>query len=370
VESMRGRNKPQPGKSAVTAASRGLPPLERRVTAREVAELAGVSISAVSRVFTRGASVSAATRSKVLDATRSLGYQPNLLARSLMTRRTELIGLISNNFDNPAFMEIFDLFTRCLQQQGLRPLLVNLSDGLPPTGALGMLLQYSVDGVIVASSPLHRDFAEACVEAHLPIVQAFGRPTGKIAINAVGADNVQGGQLAADLLCERGYRQIAYLGGPRHAPSTQDRIKGFRGRLRAEGLHPVAEVYGHSFSYDVGSTLMRHLLEKRTIDAVFCGDDILAMGAIDACREAGISVPGDIGIVGFDDMPMASWAAYNLTTVRQPIGDIIVKAVELILSIVDKPNRMAETRLFACEGIVRGTLRPPAGQPRSGGHAS
>src|SRR5215471_2647586 len=109
---------------------------ERRTTAKEVAEAAGVSISAVSRTFTKGASVSPATREKVLAATRALGYQPNMLARALMTKRTELIGLISNNFDNPAFMEIFDLFTRRLQQRGRRPLLVNLTDGAPPGGAL------------------------------------------------------------------------------------------------------------------------------------------------------------------------------------------------------------------------------------------
>jgi DNA-binding LacI/PurR family transcriptional regulator len=342
-----------------TIASRGALAAEHRVTAREVAELAGVSISAVSRVFTKGASASAATRNKVLKATRALGYQPNLLARGLMTRRTELIGLVSNNFDNPAFMEIFDLFTRRLQQQGLRPLLVNLSDGMPPNGALAMLLQYRVDGVIVASSPLHREFAKACAQACLPLVQAFGRPSSTAGITIVGADNAQGGRVAGDLLCTRGYRQIAFLGGPRTAPSTEDRLKGFKQRLLADGLYPVAEVYGSSFSYGVGNALMRQLLAQSKVDAVFCGDDILAMGAIDACREAGISVPGEIGIVGFDDMPMAAWSGYNLTTVRQPIGEIIVTAVELMLAIIHQSKRMAETRLFACEGIVRGTLRAP-----------
>src|SRR5438105_7693643 len=167
---MRERNKLRIAKdtSRSTVDSRRLSAAARRATAREVAELAGVSISAVSRTFTEGASVSAATRSKVLDASRSLGYQPNLLARGLMTRRTELIGLISNDFDNPAFMEIFDLFTRRLPPRGRRPLLATLTDGAPPGGALEMLLQYSVDGVIVASSPLHRELAAACVAAHLP----------------------------------------------------------------------------------------------------------------------------------------------------------------------------------------------------------
>ena len=344
-------------RSAAAAKATSLPASDRRVTAREVAELAGVSISAVSRTFTKGASVSPATREKVLTATRSLGYQPNVLARSLMTRRTELIGLISNNFDNPAFMEIFDLFTRRLQQRGLRPLLANLSGGARTEVALEMLLQYNVDGVIVASSTLPRQFAEACAEARLPVVQAFGRAGGKVAVNVVGADNIQGGRLAGDLLRERGYRNIAFLGGPQTATSSEDRLRGLKASLRAEGLTPVAEVYGHSYSHEAGSALMRQLLRSGGIDAVFCGDDILAMGALDACREAGVGVPGDIGVIGFNDIAMAAWPAYNLTTIRQPIGDIIVTAVELLLGIIDQSERRADSRIFDCEGVVRGTLR-------------
>lgn len=327
------------------------------MTAREVAELAGVSISAVSRALTEGASVSAATQRKVLDATQSLGYQPNVLARSLMTDRTDLIGLISNNFDNPAFMEIFDLFTRGLQQRGQRPLIANLTGGVPPKGALATLLQYRVDGVIVASSELHREFANACVNASLPVVLAFGRSVGRLPINVVAADNVQGGRLAGDMLCERGYRKVAFLGGPPSATSTEDRLGGFRAALRAAGLRPTAVVYGPTFSYRAGFDLMVQLLERRQLDAVFCGDDVLAIGAIDACRAKGVSVPGDIGIVGFDDMPIASWSGYNLSTVRQPISDIIMSAVELLLSIIDEPDRNTETKLFPCELVVRGTLR-------------
>ncbi|MBV8563991.1 MAG: LacI family DNA-binding transcriptional regulator [Methylobacteriaceae bacterium] len=343
----------------MTAAS-GRPHRERRATARQVAELAGVSISAVSRTFTKGASVSAATRQKVLAATRSLGYQPNLLARSLMTRRTELIGLISNNFDNPAFMEIFDLFTRRLQQRGLRPLLANLSGGAGTEGALDMLLQYHVDGVIVASSTLPPQFAEACAEARLPVVQAFGRPGGARAVNVVGADNLQGGRLAADLLCRHGYRNIAFLGGPQGATSTEDRLEGLSANLAKAGLRLAADVYGHSYSHEAGIALMRELLKRgHGIDAVFCGDDILAIGALDACREAGVDVPGRIGIVGFNDIAMAGWPAYNLTTIRQPIADIIATAIDLVLSVVDEPDRASQTRMFGCEAVLRGTLRAP-----------
>jgi DNA-binding LacI/PurR family transcriptional regulator len=340
-----------------TKVTRSSRPLRRRATARDVAELAKVSTSAVSRAFTDGASISTDTRRKVLEVSRQLGYQPNLLARGLMTRRTELIGLISNNFDNPFFMEIFDLFTRSLQKRGLRPLLVNLTDGMSPDDALDMLLQYSVDGVVIASSSLHRELSQACARAGLPVVQAFGRRTGRSAMNVVGSDNVQGGSAAADLMLSRGYKRVAFLGGPLAATSTEDRLRGFRSRMGAAGLKPVAEVFGRSFSYAEGNRLMCVLMGQAGLDAVFCGDDILAIGAIDACREVGITVPEEMGFVGFDDMSMASWAAYDLTTIRQPVAEIIATAVELIVSAIDGPVQSSRSCLLPCEVVDRGTLR-------------
>jgi DNA-binding LacI/PurR family transcriptional regulator len=330
-----------------------------RATAKVVAELAGVSVSAVSRTFTEGASVSAKTREKVLAATQIVGYTPNALARSLMTNRTELIGLVSNNFDNPLFMEIFDLFTRRLQQRGRRPLLANLSGGITTDGALAMLQQYSVDGVIVASSTLPPQFAQSCAEAGIPVVQAFGRPGDAVVVNIVGADNVQGGKLAAQALRRRGYKNIAFLGGPQTATSTEDRLRGLTETLAEEDLVPCAVVYGHSYCHDAGLMLMRQLLRNGGIDAVFCGDDVLAMGALDACRQLGADVPGEIGLIGFNDMAMASWFSYNLTTIRQPVAEIIVTAVERVLDLVDDPTpRKATPCVFNCEVVERGTLRP------------
>ena len=235
-------------------------PSPGRVTAREVAELAGVSISAVSRVFTEGASVSAATRRKVVDATRFLGYQPNLLARSLMTKRTELIGLISNNFDNPAYMEIFDLFTRRLQQRGYARWWPTCRTVCRRTE----LCLFSCNIAWMVSSFPPRPSTASSLKHVLTRACRWCRPLvahgTKSPINVVGADNIQGGRVAGDLLRDRGYRRMAFLGGPRAATSTEDRLKGFRTRLREDGLQPVAEVYGHSFSYNAGNTLMRELL--------------------------------------------------------------------------------------------------------------
>jgi DNA-binding LacI/PurR family transcriptional regulator len=282
-----------------------------------------------------------------------------------MTNRTELIGLVSNNFDNPLFMEIFDLFTRRLQQRGRRPLLANLSGGITADGALAMLQQYSVDGVIVASSTLPQQFAESCAEAGMPVVLAFGRPADAVAVDIVGADNVQGGRLAAEALLQRGYKNIAFLGGPQTATSTEDRLRGLTETLAKARRVPCAVVYGHSYCHDAGFMLMKQLLRNGGIDAVFCGDDVLAMGAMDACRDTGVEVPRDIGLIGFNDMAMASWFSYNLTTIRQPVADIIVAAVERVLALVDDSTaEKAAARVFGCEVIERATLRPIAGSGR------
>jgi DNA-binding LacI/PurR family transcriptional regulator len=330
---------------------------DKKVTARQVAARAGVSISAVSRAFTSGASVAPATRNRVMMAAEALGYQPNVMARSLMTGRTELIGLVSNNFDNPAFMEIFDLFTRRLQEHGLRPLLANLSGNSDPEKAIAMLRQYNVDGVIVASSTVSPEFIAGCLAARIPLVHAFGKNSGKLSTHVVGADNAQGGRLAAQVLLDHGYREVAFLGGPRSASSTADRLKGFRAGLKEKGLMPVTEVFADSYSHENGRQVMRQLLTDNKIEAVFCGDDILAMGALDACKEGGHSVPNDIGILGFNDIAMASWAAYDLSTIRQPIAEIIVSAVELSIKLVSDQQLTPQAKLFACGPVLRGTLR-------------
>ena len=332
----------------------------RRLTAREVAARAGVSISAVSRAFTDGASVSPRMRERVMSAARELGYRPNLLAQSLMTGRTKLIGLVSNNFDNPAFMEIFDPFTRLLQQRGLRPLLANLSGQTETAAALDMLLQYSVDGVIVASSNLPQPFLDGCRYSGLPVVHAFGRCGASRGIVVAGVDNVAGGRLAAATLLARGYRRIAFLGGPEAATSTIDRLAGLTAGLAEHGLAPAAARFSTSYSHDAGHSLMTALLDEGGFDAVFCGDDILAIGASDACIGKGVKVPGQMGILGFNDIAMAAWPAYGLTTIRQPIAEIIGAAVDMIATmVVQDEGPPPRSRRFGCTLVERGSLRRP-----------
>lgn len=197
------------------------------VTLKDVAARAGVSRSAVSRTFTEGASVSDRTRAKVEKAARELGYSPNALASSLTTGRTKLIGLVSNNFHNPIFLDVFDKFTKGLQARGLRPLLVNLTDEVSPENSIRMLRAYSVDGVIVASSTLPASFAEAFKEAGMRVVHSFGRHAAAPKVDVLGIDNIEAGRMAARTLIARGYRRLGFMGGPETATSTQDRLAGF-----------------------------------------------------------------------------------------------------------------------------------------------
>ena len=327
------------------------------VTLKDVAERAGVSRSAVSRSFTEGASVSAKTRAKVEKAANDLGYTPNALASSLTTGRTKLIGLIVNNFHNPLILEVFDLFTRGLQDRGLRPLLVNLSDATDPAASVKMLRQYSVDGVIVASSTLPSSFAESFQNAGLPVVHAFGRYAIAPDVHVVGIDNVACGRMAAEALVQRGYRRLAFLGGPRTATSTQDRVAGFLGALAPYPEIKVTTSYATDYSFDAGRAEMQRLLAETPAEAYFCGDDLLAVGSLSAIEEAGLSVPGDIGLIGLNDMEMARWQLIGLTTIHQPVAQIIEAAIDLVVSIIETPDRPPEVRLFPCRVIERRTLR-------------
>lgn len=330
------------------------------VTLRDVAVRAGVSTSAVSRAFTPGASVSAQKRAVIEKAAADLGYSPSVLASALTTGRTQMIGLVSNNFHNPVFLEVFDQFTRGLQDRGLRPLLVNLSGDMALEDAARMLRRYSVDGVILASSTLPPAYAAQFLGAGLPVVHCFGRWSPDPQVNIVGIDNRAAGRLAAQTLVDHGYRRIAFLGGPDSATSTQDRLAGFLEGAEAEAA-TVTTSFATAYSFDAGRAEMQRLVSAGPpAEAYFCGDDVLSIGALSALADAGLDVPGDVGILGLNDMEMARWPNINLTTVRQPIAEIIAASIDLVVASLNDPTLRPEARLFECSIVERGTLRPRA----------
>ena len=320
-----------------------------------VAERAGVSRSAVSRTFTAGASVSTATRARVMQAAEALGYSPNLLARSLTTRQTGMVGLVLNNFHNPVFLQIFDLFTRGLQDRGLRPLLVNLSGETDPARSVQLLRQYSADGVVVASSELPNTFAESFKAAGIPTVLAFGRGSATPGVDVVSIDNVEAGHMAARALLSRGYKRLGFVGGPEHATTTIDRWTGFAEAAGASAANPR---FAGDYSFEAGRRAMQAEMEAgQMAEAYFCADDVISIGAISALQDRGHRVPQDIGIIGLDDMEMAGWDNIGLTTIRQPFADMVEAVLERLVQLMADPGLTPQARLLPCTLTERKTLR-------------
>ncbi len=240
----------------------------------------------------------------------------------------------------------------------MRPLLVNLSGETEPEGSVHMLQQYSVDGVIVASSTLPPVFARAFRQAGVPVVHSFGRYTSRPEVHIVGIDNRLCGKMAAETLVERDYQHIGFMGGPEAATSTQDRFAGFMEEMAKHPDIRVSHSFSEAYSFAAGRKEMIRLLKDGRAEAYFCGDDVLSIGALSAIKSAGFTVPDDIGIIGLNDMEMAGWQNIDLTTIHQPIRQIIDSSVELIVALLENPDREPETRLSQCRIVERGTLRP------------
>ncbi|MEL7184359.1 MAG: substrate-binding domain-containing protein, partial [Pseudomonadota bacterium] len=157
----------------------------------------------------------------------------------------------------------------------------------------------------------------------------------------------------------RGYRKLAFLGGPESASSTQDRLAGFLEGLEMSPVTGVTTSFASAYAFDAGRAEMQRLLaEGLRAQAYFCGDDVLSIGALSALQDAGLAVPGDVGVIGLNDMEMAGWNNINLTTIHQPIPAIIEAAIELAIATIETPDRLPEARLFPCRVVERGTLRP------------
>lgn len=328
---------------------------KNRVTLAEVAALAGVSRSAVSRTFTPGASVAVATRARVLKAAEHLGYRPNMIARSLTTGQTGLVGLVANNFQNPAYLQIFDIFTRLLQAKGLRTLLINLTDEIEPQRSLDLLMQYQVDAVVIVTSTLPIEFSRAFSSAGLPVVHAFGRDNGGD-YDVVSIDNVAAGAMAARRLLAAGYSQIGFLGGPESATSTRDRLQGFMSVVEANSGVSADISYADGYTFEAGNRAMHRLFNRPLAQGYFCGDDVIALGAMSALKGAGIGVPEKVGIIGFNNIQMSAWENVRLTTVGQPIKEVLVLSVERLLAQLGEESFEPTITLLPCEIVERATL--------------
>jgi len=309
--------------------------MKLQVTAQDVARLAEVSQSAVSRTFTPGASVSEDTRAKVILAAQTLGYRPNALARSLITRRSRMIALVMSYLENQFYPLVIQALSQKLQKQGYQVLMF-ISEMDEADAVLTEILQYQVDGVVMASTVLSPAMTKSCTDAGVPVVMfnrvpdtgGFARPT----TSSVTSDNYRGGRMIAELLVSRGYRKLAFLSGLENSSTNLDRERGFLDALEEAGLSLHSRAVGN-FSFEGAQQATRDLFAdaRHRPEAVFVANDHMAIAAMDVLRqELGLRVPQNVAVVGFDDVPQAAWGAYQLTTVVQSVEDMVSATVTLL----------------------------------------
>jgi DNA-binding LacI/PurR family transcriptional regulator len=329
-----------------------------RVTSLEVARKAGVSQSAVSRVFTPGASASRATREKVLKAAEQLGYRPNTLARAMITGKSRIIGLVVAYLENQFYPEAVQKLSVALQEKGYHVLVFMSS---PTVGdvqdVMTEILDYQVDGIILASVSMSSDLAKRCVDHGIPVV-LFNREQDDVRLCSVTTDNHFGGKAVAKHLLECGYRKIGYIAGFEGASTQQQREQGLIEGLAEAGQKICAREVGGFEYVQARSAALEMFAGRRRPEAVFVANDHMAFAVMDALRyKLDLRIPEDVGIVGFDDVPIASWPAYDLTSYRQPINKMVARTVETLLTRIENSNLASERAAIRGELVLRGSTR-------------
>ncbi|MFM0013417.1 LacI family DNA-binding transcriptional regulator [Paraburkholderia sediminicola] len=306
---------------------------KRTVTSHDIARLAGVSQPTVSRVLTGNDRVNQEARNRVLAAARELKYRPNGNARAMRTSRTGNVGVLVSRLTNPLYPEMLEAIGRRLSAHALRMVMWSTEE-IDEKLAMDAIHESLVDGVIMTTATDASSRLYETLELNAPVV-LINRSVERWACDQVTSDNLEGGAMVARYFSDAGRCRIGLLGGPAAASTIRERQTGFRLQLAGKNsILPAAHCIDvETFSYQQGYAAAKELLRRTSqrLDALFCVNDILAIGAIDAARSLGMLVPDNLWIVGYDDIEQASWDAFDLTTVRQPLGAMADQTIEFLL---------------------------------------
>lgn len=326
-------------------------------TAADVARLAGVSQPTVSRALADNPLVSSKTRKLVQDAAAILGYRPNAMARSLSLQRSGLIAVVCGSMDNPFYWDMVRQTNERLQTLDLQVLLFSVGPNDNFDDILHKVLQYQVDGLIALSAVLSSRAITQCKQAGLPVI-LFNRHIDDGNLNAVCCDNLAGGRDVARLLIQTGHKSFGYISGTEDTSTNRDRFKGFTERL-AEAGFPMPAVEHGDYTYMGGREAVKRLiLQGDKPDAIFCANDIMAIGALDGLRiDLKLNVPEDISVVGFDDIAMAGWSGVELTTVQQQGDRLIGATLDILKANIENPDMEPVFHLEPGRLIIRKTVR-------------
>jgi len=322
------------------------------VTSADVAKRAGVSRSAVSRVFTPGAYVSSEVRERVLLAAEELGYRINRLAKSLLTAQSSLVAIVASRLSEPFIAAQIDALTAMLASLDLQPLLLNSGAKRDMTSIMKLVLEYRVKAVIILSGAPPEELVEQCVTSQQRTI-LINRESINGKGDVIRTDDHAGGGLAARHLIEAGYRNLAVVRGASNTPSQRRRAEGFIEAATKDGI-AVWHWQAGEGGYKSGCDAAYAFRANGEVSGVFCTTDRIALGFLNTSRfELGLDVPKEIGIVGFDDIEEAGWPSHALTTIRQPVSSI-VNAVEAIL-LSDELRTLAQHQIVPVELIRRQT---------------
>lgn len=333
----------------------------KRVTHKDVAERAGVSVATVSYVLNNGPRpVAPETRAKVEEAIAELGYYPNELARSLRLQQSSTIGLILPNIMNPVFAEIAHELESACRKEGFLLLLCNSDrDHAREEHFIQILRAKQVDGVVITphSDPLR--LIEPLLQARIPVVVLEHDLSD---VHCIAIDEWQGGRIATQHLIDLGHRRIALIRRAPNSAFSSQRIVGYQQAVAAAKIpydpQLVVECAAGQAAGALATTHLLALADPPT--AIFTHNDVLAMGALHAIRQAGLKVPEDISVVGYDDITSAAYFAPPLTTVRTPKAELGVLAGRTILELVRQKNALPpQTVTLSVELVVRASTAPP-----------
>jgi DNA-binding LacI/PurR family transcriptional regulator len=332
----------------------------RRVTSYDVALVAGVSQSAVSRCFKPGASVSPATFARVKKAAALLDYIPNAAARSLITRRSNMVALIITNQANLYYPELLAELSQQITARGKRVLLFTLAREADADRVLTDVWQFQVDGVIAAARLSNEHIAEF-KRRNMPLV-LFNRTLRDQSVNTVTCDHLETGRMLASRLAAAGHRQFGIIAGTEDSSVASERRRGACERIAELGL-PAPIVVPGEYDYRSGAAGLKAIIDQLggVPDAIICGSDVMAIGCLDYARhELGIEVPGQLSVAGFDAVEPSNWLSYNLTTLRQPMPKMAASAADLLCAVIDSNqgnSGEAERRVFSAQFIEGATAR-------------
>jgi DNA-binding LacI/PurR family transcriptional regulator len=327
----------------------------RFVSAQAVAELAGVSRSAVSRAFTPGASIAPATLARVHEAATALGYQVNDLARGLLANRSRLVGLVTSDADSPFRAQMIAALSHALIERGNVPAIINIGRTADDVAnASRQLLRYRAEATVFLSGSPAAGLVELTRRNGQPLILINRTETG---LDSVRCDDRDGALQAFEALCMAGTSRFAVINKAELSPSLSARERAFTEFAAASGFEPRIVRAGHS-DYDGGQEAARQLLATGPApDAVFCVNDLMAFGVLDHLRGAGLRVPDDVSVIGFDDVPIAAWAPYRLTTLRQDPRRIATEVVSILDRRLADPDSPPISVYFPVELVVRETVR-------------